>query len=55
MVLNELEELAWRSAGQITEEELGYIKKMLSIKRNKDKFDKYFYDNDLKSLDYYRD
>jgi hypothetical protein len=53
LLLNELEELAWRSAGSISDEDLGYIKRMLTIKRNKDNFDKYFYDNDMKSLDYF--
>ena len=53
MVLNELEELAWRSSGTLNEEDMGYIKRMLSVKRNKDKFDKYFYENDIKSLEHF--
>ncbi len=39
LVLNELEELAWRSAGQFDEGDLKNIKNMVSIKRNKDFFD----------------
>ena len=53
LVLNELEELAWRSSGTLNEEDLSYIKRMLSVKRNKDKFDKYFYENDIKSLEHF--
>ena len=53
MVLNELEELAWRSSGTLNEEDMGYIKRMLSIKRNKDNFDKCFYENDIKSLEHF--
>jgi hypothetical protein len=51
LVLNELEEVAWRSAGMFNEKDLGYLKAMLSVKRNQDYFDKQFYENDMKSLD----
>lgn len=34
LVLNELEEVAFRSAGQFTEKDLENIRKMLSVKRN---------------------
>lgn len=51
LVLNQLEEVAWRSAGQFDEKELGHLKAMLSVKRNKDYFDKQFFDTDMKSLD----
>lgn len=40
LVLNELEELAWRSAGMISEKDFEYLKRMISVKRNKDFFDK---------------
>jgi len=50
LVLNELEEVAWRSAGQLTEADFENIKKMFSVKRNKDYFDKQFYDNDMASM-----
>ena len=50
LVLNELEELAWRSAGQLTEKDLEHLKAMLSVKRNRDYFDRHFYENDMKSL-----
>ena len=50
LVLNEFEELAWRSAGQLTEKDLEHLKAMLSVKRNRDYFDRQFYENDMKSL-----
>lgn len=50
LVLNELEELAWRSAGQLNQKDLDHIKAMLSVKRNRDYFDRQFYDNDMQSL-----
>lgn len=40
LVLNELEEVAWRSAGMFSEKDFEYLKAMLSVKRNKDYFDK---------------
>ena len=51
LVLNQLEEVAWRSAGQFDEKDLGHLKAMLSVKRNKDYFDKQFFDTDMQSLD----
>jgi len=39
LVLNELEEVAWRSAGQLTEKDFENVKAMISVKRNKDYFD----------------
>ena len=51
LVLNELEELAFRSAGMFTDKDVTYLKRMLSVKRNKDIIDQQFYDNDMKSLD----
>jgi hypothetical protein len=50
LVLNELEEVTWRSAGQFNERDIEYLKAMLSVKRNKDYFDRHFYENDMKSL-----
>lgn len=50
LVLNELEELAWRSAGQFTEKEFEGVKAMISVKRNKDLFDQQFYENDMESF-----
>ena len=50
LVLNEMEELAWRSAGQLNEKDFEHIKAMLSVKRNKDYFDKHFYENDMSSF-----
>ena len=40
LVLNEFEEMAWRAAGQFTDKEMDYLKKMISVKRNKDYLDK---------------
>lgn len=40
LVLNELEELVWRAAGQLETKDLEFMKRMISIKRNKDEFDK---------------
>lgn len=51
LVLNELEELAFRSAGMFNENDLEYIKRMISVKRNKDIFDQQYYDNDMKSYE----
>jgi hypothetical protein len=50
LVLNELEELAWRSAGQLNDKDVDHLKAMLSVKRNRDYFDRQFYDNDMSSL-----
>ena len=50
LVLNELEELAWRSAGQLNDKDVEHLKAMLSVKRNRDYFDRQFYDNDMSSL-----
>jgi hypothetical protein len=51
LVLNELEELAWRSAGQLNKKDLEHLKAMLSVKRGRDYFDRQFYENDMKSLE----
>jgi hypothetical protein len=50
LVLNELEEVAWRSAGRFSDADFGYVQNMVSIQRNKDFFDKHYYDNDMKSM-----
>ena len=50
LVLNELEELTWRSAGQLNDKDVDHLKAMLSVKRNRDYFDRQFYDNDMSSL-----
>ena len=50
LVINELEEVAWRMAGMFTEKDIEYVKKMVSIDRNKDSFDKEFYEQDMASL-----
>jgi hypothetical protein len=50
IVINELEEVFYRTSGMFDDKDLESVTKMLSIKRNKDTFDKQFYDNDMKSL-----
>jgi hypothetical protein len=50
LVLNELEEVAWRSAGMLNEVEVKNIQAMISVKRNKDFFDKHFYPQDMASF-----
>lgn len=55
MVLNEMEELAWRSTGTFDENEREGLTEMLSTDRNKDYFDKQFYDLDLLSLNEFID
>lgn len=50
MVLNELEELAWRSTGAFSEREVDTLQKMFSINRNKDYFDRHFYEQDMQSM-----
>ncbi len=39
MVINELEEVFYRSSGMFDDKDLENISKMVSIKRNKDTFD----------------
>ena len=48
--MNELEEVAWRTAGRFTESDYEKIKNMVSVTRNKTSFDKVFYELDMKSL-----
>lgn len=50
LVLNELEEVAWRSAGQLSDKDFENLKAMVSVKRNKDYFDKQFYETDMTSF-----
>jgi hypothetical protein len=50
MVINELEEVAFRTAGMFNDKDFENLKKMFSVERNKDSFDKEFYDNDIQSL-----
>lgn len=40
IVINELEEVFFRTSGMFDDKDLEKIKKMFSIKRNKDTFDK---------------
>jgi hypothetical protein len=53
LVINELEEVAWRIAGMIDDNEFETVKKMVSIQRNLDLFDREYYENDMKSMKEY--
>lgn len=53
MAISELEELAWRTSGMFDEKDVQALKQMFSIKRNKDSFDKEFYDNDMDSMTHF--
>jgi hypothetical protein len=50
IVVGELEELYYRLAGMFDNKDYENIKKMFSINRNQDTFDKAFYETDMKSL-----
>ena len=50
MALNELEELAWGMSGMFDESDIKTLEEMFSITRNKDSFDKQFYDRDMQSM-----
>ena len=50
IVINELEEVMFRLSGMFNDKDYEYVKKYLSITRNKDTFDKAFYEIDMKSL-----
>lgn len=43
IVLNELEEVVWRMSGMFSDKDYENIKKMISVDRNKDSFDKEYY------------
>lgn len=49
-VINELEEITWRSSGMFDQQEIDTIKAMFSIQRNRDAFDRHYYDIDMKSM-----
>jgi len=51
IVLNYLEEQAWRRAGAFSTEEVETIKQMFSIGRNDSHFDRQFYANDMQSFE----
>ena len=53
MVMQEFEEIAWRSQGVFSEKEYQSIKDMLSIDRNWKAFDKEFYAQDMASLEHF--
>ena len=48
--MNELEELVWRQSGKFDEQDIDTLNKMFSINRNKDYFDRQYFDNDMKSM-----
>jgi len=51
LVLKELEEVAWRMAGKFEDKDSDSLKKMFSIQRNRDYFDRQFYDTDMQSME----
>ena len=50
MVLNELEEVAWRMSGMFDQKDMDTLETMFSINRNKDFFDKQYYKSDMQSM-----
>jgi hypothetical protein len=50
MVLNELEEVAWRMAGMFDQRDIDTLETMFSINRNKDYFDKQYFSTDMQSM-----
>jgi hypothetical protein len=50
MVLNELEEVAWRMAGMFEQRDLETLEAMFSINRGRDYFDKQYFSQDMQSL-----
>jgi hypothetical protein len=50
MVLNELEEVAWRMAGMFDQRDTETLYTMFSINRNKDSFDKQYFSTDMQSM-----
>lgn len=50
IVLNEMEEAMYRVSGMFDEKDWENVKKMVSIRRNQDTFDKAFYENDMQSM-----
>lgn len=50
LLLNEVEELAWRGSGALSEQDTETLTKVLSIGRNKDYFDQQYYQQDMESL-----
>ena len=50
MVLNELEEVAWRTASMFDQRDVETLEAMFSINRGKNYFDKQFFDTDMQSM-----
>ena len=53
LVLKELEEVVWRMSGMFEDKDLEAVKRMFSIQRNKDYFDRQYYDNDMESMEHF--
>lgn len=51
MLLNELEEFAWRSSGMLDAQDMEALKQMFSITRNKNSFDREYFDIDMQSME----
>lgn len=51
MLMKELEEFAWRSSGMLDSKDLETLKQMFSINRNKNSFDREYFDIDMQSME----
>jgi len=51
LVLKELEEVVWRMAGMFEDQDVDALKAMFSVQRNRDYFDRQFYDTDMQSME----
>ena len=50
LVLQELEEVAWRAAGQFNQDEVSHLQEMVMVGRGGDSFDRAFVEQDMGSL-----
>lgn len=50
MLMKELEEFAWRSTGMFDQQDIETLSEMFSINRNKNSFDREYYDIDMQSM-----
>lgn len=50
LLLNQMEEVAWRTSGMINEGDMESLQRVLSVGRNQDYFDRQFYNQDMQSL-----
>lgn len=50
LLLNQMEEIAWRTSGMINEGDMESLQRVLSVGRNQDYFDRQFYNQDMQSF-----